>query len=300
MSKEFRNILYYIFSSIILVLLITGFEVASEIASTPNFEQNSSSDVYALYSLRELSDNSQFNNEPIDSFAPIFLVFDFKKDAIVFSKNSNHRWPLASLTKLMTAAVALENLPKDKIIKISEKSVGTYQGSSKLKPGEEFKVLDLVKAAIISSSNEAALALSEVFLEEEFILLTNKKAEEIGLKDTIFKEPTGLSMLNQSTGEDVIKLVKYILRVHPLIFEISRLPKTIITERKSGAKIEIYNTHPFAGQPNFMGGKTGFTKTSDGNLLSIFENNKNLILIAVFGAEDRYEETKKIMDIYAQ
>ncbi len=317
MSKELKKIFYYIFSSIILILFITSFKVISEIDSAPNLKQVYSSEIYneqyaARYiefsiqynkqrairsieledqytfsSLKKLSNNSQLNNELTNLLAPIFLVFDFRKNAIIFSKNSNHRWPLASLTKLMTALIALENLPKDKIIKINEK-------------GEEFKVLDLIKATIIYSSNEATLALSNSFSEKEFILLMNKKAEEIGMKNTIFEEPTGLSMFNQSTGEDVIKLVKYILRVQPLIFEIAQLPQITIIEQKSETKIDIYNTHPFVEQLNFMGGKTGLIRISNGNLLSIFENNKNLVLIVVLGAEDRYEETKKIMDIYIQ
>ena len=99
----------------------------------------------------------------------------------------------------------------------------------------------------------------------------NQKAEELNMNATNFDEPTGLSFLNQSTVNDLTKLVNYIYRRHPRILEINREKEIIISDLNSGLKKKYINANQFAGQPDFIGGKSGYIEVSENNLISLFE-----------------------------
>lgn len=125
----------------------------------------------------------------------------------------------------------------------------------------------------------------------------NSYAVRFGLKDTRFVDPTGLSIGNQSTVQDLAKLTKYILINRPEIFNISREPVVTITDLTSGNSRELKNINQFAGQANFIGGKTGTTPEAVGNLISIFRGTKNGegFIIVLLGTEDRFNETRKLL-----
>ena len=105
----------------------------------------------------------------------------------------------------------------------------------------------------------------------------NLKASELQMRSTRFFDPSGLSPLNQSTLENLEKLISYIYNRHPKIFS--------ITSEKEG------NIHPFSNQENFIGGKTGFIDEANGNLISLFNYQGRPLLIIVLGSEDRYLDT---------
>jgi len=175
--------------------------------------------------------------------------------------NTNHRWPMASLTKLLTAVVALENLNNQ--------------------PG----VRELVKQMMVVSSNDAAEQLANLGgNRQRFIEKMRAKVEVLGMTQTSIFEPTGLSFLNQSTASDLKKLVDYIIKKQPSILQFSR--------QKEG------NINRFAGRSDFLGGKTGYTDEASGNLISIFQHNGHPILIIALGAtgyEERFDQTELIL-----
>ena len=222
------------------------------------------------------------------------LVKDLSRESIYFEKNLSQRWPLASITKLMTALVALENFSKDGEVKISPRAVATEGLSGGFTVGEVFKVADLIKALLIVSSNDAATALADYLGSQKFLELMRSRAFDLGLSQTTFIDPSGLSILSQSTISDLEKLTAYILKNRPIIFEISALPQAQIKELTSMRSRLLINNNKFAGEPNFVGGKTGYTEEASGNLLSILSYKSSLFLIIVFGAEDRVEETQKL------
>jgi D-alanyl-D-alanine carboxypeptidase len=225
------------------------------------------------------------------------------KERVLFAKNENEILPIASLTKLMSAVIVLEdeNYDFDKKIKISYNSA--KQGNSPncgnldFKIGKEMKIEELFELMLACSSNDAAYALSEVIGTENFIKKMNQKAKEIGLNYTNFFNPTGLDSedgnLNYSTAEDLLKLIKYIFENHPIIFEFS------LRERDYRVKNGFSVLKLKEGQVP-LGGKTGYTKKAGGSLIFIFQNESgDVFMNVILGAENeekRVGEMQKLID----
>jgi len=143
------------------------------------------------------------------------LVKYLNYNLTVFESNPEKRWPMASVTKLMTGVVAAEKMELEKEITMSGKAVETEGTVGDFKAGEVFKVKDLIKAILVGSSNDAAAALAESYGEKNFIDEMQKKASDLKMLQTTYVEPTGLSFINQSTISDLTKLSLYIHKNHP-------------------------------------------------------------------------------------
>jgi len=219
--------------------------------------------------------------------AKSILVSNLDSDADIIIYNTNQRWPLASITKLMTSVLTLEEIGKDKEIMVSETAATAEGDSGKIESNKLYKVEDLVKAMVVRSSNDAAVALAEfyTFGQKNFVKMMNKKASDLGMTQTVFFDPSGLSPLNQSTANDIRKLIKYIEKTHPEIFDYSR-------EASFG---NLINIDPFVGQANFLGGKTGYIEESKENFVSLFSVNNQRILIIILGADDRFSQTRELL-----
>ena len=209
---------------------------------------------------------------------------------------SESRWPIASISKLMSAVIAFENVGSDKTVAINETALATegVSGDLKigLKLGDIYKVGDLVKIMLSISSNKAATAISDFYGKSNFVEAMQKKAFELEMSQTTFHDSTGLSFLNQSTATDLEKLINYILKRHPYILEITRAKTAAVSELRSGSVKTLANINNFSGRPDFVGGKTGFIDASGGNLVSVFNHKGHKILIVVFGADDRFSQTE--------
>lgn len=212
----------------------------------------------------------------------------------IFAYHENIRRPLASLTKIMTAIAALENIGAQKLVTITADDILPDGDAGGFKPGETFSVQDLIISMFTVSSNDAASALARFYGTKDFIDAMQRKAAELGMSDTTFFDPTGLTTLNQSTATDLQKLIAYALAKYPQIFNISRQKENAIVDTRSGIKRILKNINTFAGLPYFLGGKTGYTDEAHGNLVSLFDIRGNKILIIVLGTDDRFGETEKL------
>lgn len=150
-------------------------------------------------------------HDRLDLKSSVALVIDQKTGEVLFSKNDKAVLPIASLTKLMTGLVISEaHLPMDQMLTISQEDVDTEKGSSsRLKVGTELSRGELLHLALMSSENRAAHALARSYPGglPVFIDLMNAKARSIGMQDTSYAEPTGLSSKNQSSARDLARLV---------------------------------------------------------------------------------------------
>lgn len=214
---------------------------------------------------------------------------------VVFEINSQKRWPIASLTKLMTSVIAAEKIGFNEKITISEKAAKTEGTAGDFKANDVFSSGDLIKAMVISSSNDAAVALAEFFGENEFVNEMQKKTAELAMRQTTFVEPTGLSFINQSTASDLEKLAIYIYYNHPETLAISKSKEAEITELKTFQRRKLLNIDKFSGRDDFIGGKTGYTEEAGRNLVAFFDINKQLILSIVLGTVDSFGETNKLL-----
>jgi D-alanyl-D-alanine endopeptidase (penicillin-binding protein 7) len=150
-------------------------------------------------------------HDALDLKSSVALVIDQDTNEVLFSKNDKAVLPIASLTKLMTGLVVSEaRLPMDEVITISQTDVDTEKGSSsRLKVGTVLSRGELLHLALMSSENRAAHALGRSYPGglPVFVGLMNAKARLIGMSDTNYDEPTGLSSKNQSSARDLVKLV---------------------------------------------------------------------------------------------
>ncbi|MBI4991632.1 MAG: D-alanyl-D-alanine carboxypeptidase [Candidatus Harrisonbacteria bacterium] len=219
-------------------------------------------------------------------------VRDLDYGSDFYSSNADVRWPLASLTKLMSAVIATEDIGLEKRVVISESAIAAEGISGNLEVGEQYSAGDLVKAMLVVSSNDAATAVGEFYGLDNFVKKMRDKAVELRMDQTVFADPTGISYLNQGSIEDLEKLVKYIDKNHPEIFKITTNQKVDLRELTKGISKELLNINGFASsRPDFIGGKTGFTNEANGNLISLFNYQGHRILIIVLGTDDRFGQT---------
>lgn len=227
------------------------------------------------------------------------MLAKYIDNGIIFESNAENRWPIASITKLMTAVIALEKTDTEKEIKMSESIIATEGLAGGFEVGESFKEIDLIKAMIVASSNDAAEAIATSFEggKPAFVDQMQKKAAELKMFQTTYLEPTGLSFVNQSTAKDLSILMTYIYFKHPDILEISRQKEIKIIERGGGKLKKILNVDQFAGESDFIGGKTGFIDESGRNLIAVFDILNETVVTVVLGANNSFKETAALKSL---
>lgn len=203
------------------------------------------------------------------------FVADLAHAEILFAKNEEAQLPLASLTKLMTALVAAQRLPKDSTIVI-EKSDLLPEGDTHLSAGQRWPLAELLRFSLMTSSNDAVAAVARTLGERETVRAVNAQAKALGLAQTFFENASGLDIGPSFSGgygsaRDTAALFSYLLRAHPEL-----LAKTAVAEAlfapSFGKPIVGKNTNSaLSAIPGMIGGKTGYTDLAGGNLAFAFD-----------------------------
>ncbi len=200
-------------------------------------------------------------SDPLDLRSSVALVIDQDTQEVLLRKNDNAVLPIASLTKLMTGLVIAEaNLSSADMITITQDDVDTEKGSSsRLAVGSVLSRGDLMHLALMSSENRAAHALGRTFPGgmEAFVARMNARAQQLGMRDTRYVEPTGLSSRNQSSAHDLATLVAAAYK-EPVLRELSTSPGR---EVEVGRRVLQYNnTNRLVKNPQWDIGlqKTGY------------------------------------------
>ncbi|MGC9599198.1 MAG: serine hydrolase [Minisyncoccia bacterium] len=227
-----------------------------------------------------------------------WLVADLTSGTVFASANADARWPTASIAKLMTATVVEDKLSAATAITITEDMFATDVTEQTLVVGGRYTVSDLLRAMLLPSSNVAAEALASFYGRNAFLAEMNARAAAWGMSDTHFDDPSGISAGDESTANDLLKLAQKIYADYPQIFQITRTPQATIAEETSGKKILLTNINEFAGDADFIGGKTGYTDQADGNLLSVFRDGRKPLVVVVLGSGARFDDTKALYDWY--
>jgi serine-type D-Ala-D-Ala endopeptidase (penicillin-binding protein 7) len=191
----------------------------------------------------------------------VALVVDQDTNEVLFSKNPQAVLPIASLSKLMTALVVTEaGLSLDETLTISEEDVDTEKGShSRLRVGTQLTRGQMLHLALMSSENRAAHALGRTWPGGlgSFVVAMNRKARELGMLDTFFVEPTGLSPKNQSSARDLAVLAKA-AHEHQIIRELSTSPEQMVDVGRRS--MQFRTTNALVRSPEWQIGlqKTGY------------------------------------------
>jgi hypothetical protein len=249
--------------------------------------------------------NTGLIENPYDLKARSGVVYDVKNNNFLFKKNQSSRLPIASITKLMTAIVFIENnLGFDEIYEIKDED-RREGGRIYVYRGDQISVKDLFYLSLVGSANTATVALvhSTGMTEEEFIFKMNEKAKNLGLMHTSFKDSVGLSANNYSTANDIALLAKEALS-YPEIREATLKSSHSFKTVQGRSQIvyttdQLLNNMPKNGVELF-GGKTGYTEAAGYCFVGGFVNETGEEIISVvLGAESdkaRFLETKNLIN----
>ena len=238
-----------------------------------------------------------------------YQVVDLETRQILASKNIFEQRQLASVTKIMTAMVVLDEYEwgSGEFIPMSESAFATYGGNS-IRVGEAFPVEDYLRALLISSSNDSANLLAERFGDgnlDRFIWKMNQKARRIGLTQTVFANPSGLDDPAQShfsTTEEVAEMGIYAYKNYPLIYEILGEESVIITSSE-GRPVEVRNTNRILSDEYVLTGKTGMTEAAGETFFVVIEVNGRKVAVTLMGSDfggGRFADTAKVRDFVLQ
>jgi D-alanyl-D-alanine carboxypeptidase (penicillin-binding protein 5/6) len=204
----------------------------------------------------------------------------------------------------MTAMVALDMLESSATVTISSHAAATRSSKPRLRAADELTVEGLLHLALMKSTNSAAVALAEAAAgsEDEFVELMNQKAAEIGTKDTLFRNASGLPGTGQhTTALDLTIILKHAL-TYPLIREIIGKKQAVVTTA-AGAEWTIGNTDALLWyRSDMVGGKTGFTNKAQHCFVGAMETEKGMIYTAVLGAPSRrrlWKSTQMLVNLGA-
>jgi D-alanyl-D-alanine endopeptidase (penicillin-binding protein 7) len=193
------------------------------------------------------------------------------------------RWPTASLTKLMTATLIFDQLATSTKITITPQAFSVDPSEYTLAIGGTYTVNGLLHLMLMPSSNVAAEAMADAIGHAQFMNEMNARATAWGMTDSYFEDTSGISAANQSTAHDLLLLAQHIYQNYPGIFALTDTPAAMITDYENGAHIPVHSINAFAGQSDFIGGKTGNTPQAGANLLSVFRYHGHPVLIVILG-----------------
>jgi D-alanyl-D-alanine endopeptidase (penicillin-binding protein 7) len=200
-------------------------------------------------------------DDMLDLKSSVALVVDQETDEVLFSKNSDAVLPIASITKLMTALVVMDAaLPLHEELTVAQDDVHATAGSrSRLQPGTRLSRGEMLHLALMASENRAAHVLGRTYPggSDAFVAAMNRKALELGMFDTRYVEPTGLSSDNQSSARDLTQLVRAAM-LHPVIRELSTAPEASVPVGRK--QLQFRNTNGLVHNPEWEIGvqKTGY------------------------------------------
>lgn len=205
------------------------------------------------------------------SVAKAYAIFDLETGEILASKNIDVVLPIASITKLFTAAAVNENNKLDEKITITSSDVAAEGGAGRLVFGQEYLYHDLLFPLLLESSNDAAAAFERV-THGEVIIQMNNLAASVGASKTKFSDASGLSSKNVSTAGDLITLLTYLHKNEQHILDITHLRKYV------GPHTGWLNNSPVLND-SYEGGKHGYTEAANRTAAVLFKET--------FGTEKR-------------
>ncbi len=273
----------------------TSFEESEEDSNlSSNF---SDSIIYSANNDFELSEKSPeyFPRESRRNIsAKSYMVIDISSTTIILQKNQERLYPIASITKLITAIVAKKLIDKDQYITLNSTFLNTYGNEGRLRNGEKMRVGELFYPLLMVSSNDAAEAIagSYPYGRQKFIKEMNDWVNSIGAYRTYFKDPTGLSPQNVSTAKDLIIIMKWIVENDPELLNIT------LTKSKTIRTHTWINPAHFLNLLSYIGGKNGYIPEANRTSLSAFKlgKQKHIFIVSVLGSSYRDKDVLDLLD----
>lgn len=234
--------------------------------------------------------------EGIDTTGSANIVLDVATGRILHEKNIHEKLPMASTTKIMTALLAIENIPLDKKVKVHPEAVGIEGSSIYLKANENIKMLDLLYGLMLRSGNDAATAIAYEISGsvEEFAALMNSRARELGANNTNFVNPHGLSHNEHYTTAYDLAIITRAALNNPSFKEVVRT-KFWLAERDGYQHFTNKNKILDICEGG-DGVKTGYTIKSGRCLVASATRNEMQFIAVTLNDGDWFNTTNKLLD----
>jgi D-alanyl-D-alanine carboxypeptidase (penicillin-binding protein 5/6) len=296
----------YVLLVFLAILAMTGFGIGQQLykpkLDTANINALAiDAQNLGVSPIPKIIDGSQ---EPKTKAKNIILI-DADSKHLMYGLGARDKVQIASITKVMTALVAYEQKNLDEVVTIEAGDCNVIGSKIGIKAGDRIKTGELLKALLIKSGNDTAKALARTSAgnEEEFVRLMNEKALSIGLNDTRYMDPHGLSAEAYSTPFDQAILFSYVLKIDKLKEIMSTDKTTIVNE--DGIEYELENSNRLITDKlkyeGAIAGKTGFTFEAGHSLVAAANRNGHTLISVVLNTfsntnEASAQETAKLLD----
>ena len=241
-----------------------------------------------------------FSVHAFDSNAKSAILMDMDSKRILYAKDINYTQSVASISKIMTAILAIEKKDVEDVVVIGDEILKAYGSGIYVKQGEKIKLEDLLYGLMLRSGNDAAVAIANYAggSIDNFVKEMNKKAKEIGMKNTTFNNPSGLDEKefkgNFSSAYDMAILMSYAMQ--------NKEFKKIVGTKSHSVKTNM-NTYKWKNKNKMLynykyttGGKTGFTKKARRTLVSsASKNDLNLVVVTINDGSD-FEDHQNLFE----
>ena len=228
------------------------------------------------------AESSTLPDRPIIKAAALYMV-ELQSGQVLLEKNATRRLPPASLTKIMTALVALESAPLHEVVKIDGRAL-VHHSAYNFLPGEEFLLRDLVTAMLVASANDACEAVAWHIGgdDKRFVVKMNERASALGLQDTHFVNPCGFDAPEHySTAADLATLTERALQQPFFAMMVRTLVRDISTV-DGKRKLSLHSTNELLVDSDVNGVKTGYTSKAGRCLIaSMFKDGHRLLLVGL-------------------
>ncbi len=228
------------------------------------------------------------------------LLMDSNSGRILYDKNSQQRVPPASVTKIMTALLSIENGNLDEVVVVSENAASTPECSIYLQPGEKLSRRELLYACMLHSANDAAVALAESVSAntEDFVTLMNQRAAELGMKDTHFCNPHGLhNQEHYSTAYDLSLLCRTALQNNVFRDLVQTQNIVIPGPPDSAEQRSLWNQNRLLYRySGALGVKTGYTREAGNCVAGAAQKDKMLLIAVSLNSPTVYDDLIQMLD----
>lgn len=226
------------------------------------------------------------------------ILIDEDSGRILYSKRIDEKHLIASTTKILTAVIAIESGKLDDIVTINESVTKSHGSGIYVSVGEKISLRNLVYGLLLRSGNDAAVAIEDYLGgHDKFVSLMNKKANEIGMKNSVFNNASGLDddeTGNYSTARDMATLMKYANNLYDFR-EIDSTKKIVVqTDMKTYSwtnKNKLLFSYKYAN-----GGKTGYTKKAKRTLVTSASKNDVNLIVVTFNDKDDFNTHKRLYE----
>jgi len=253
---------------------------------------------YCLIGLLLVCQSALAQPDPFPKVAAAYIV-EVNGD-LLWERQANKRLPPASLTKLMTVLLVLDNYKPKEVIEISPAAAQETGMRLGLKPGQRFYIADMLSAALLNSGNDACHALADFVGGDHqgFVKLMNLRAQQLGMKNTRFSNACGHDSADHySTAHDLVLLAHEVLK-HSIVTELAIKESAQISSVDDKKSYSLQNKNALIGRyPGALGLKTGYTPKAGTCLIAYAERSGTKVLLVMLNAKNRWWDAVDLLDL---